>query len=74
MQKSMPDVLKMFNVIFNACIKYWGLTPCELSELIKRYNLFSYVEENEELLNSYGPKGLAQVLESYVKESGGAIR
>ncbi len=41
MLRPISDTLDMFDVIFNACIKYWGLTPCELSELIKRYNLFS---------------------------------
>ena len=52
----------------------WQLSYDEMADLIGRYKLASYIEENEEEINEYGVDGaLEYMLEQYIIRNGGKL-
>lgn len=44
-------------VIMQACMAKWGLTLEQMAQAVKKYNIASIIEQNEDWLNHYGQAG-----------------
>ena len=54
-------------------MKAWGKNNFELSAIMNKYNLLSYVDASYEIFNTMGIKGVIEDLESFIAEQGGSI-
>lgn len=73
------DYSREDNVLtFKICLvpilmKAWGKNNFDLSVIMSKYNLLSYVDASYEIFNTMGIKGVIEDLESFVEEQGGSV-
>lgn len=60
------NVLNMQITIANNMKHEWNIDFCEVSELLDKYDLLSYIDGCYEIFNSMGIKGILQDLKSYI--------
>ena len=60
-------------VIMQACMAKWGLTLEQMAQAVKKYNIASIIEQNEDWLNRYGPAGAVLVIEKFILRDWGAL-
>lgn len=60
-------------VVMQACMAKWGLTLEQMAQAVKKYNIASIIEENEDWLNFYGPAGAVVILEWLILKDCGAL-
>lgn len=60
-------------VIMQACMAKWGLALEQMAQAVKKYNIASIIEENEDWLNFYGPEGAVLVIEKFILRDWGAL-
>ena len=64
------NVLNMQITIANCMKREWNLDFCEVSELLDKYDLLSYIDVCYEEYNSMGIKGILQDLKCYMDAIG----
>ncbi len=52
----------------------WGKSFSELSDLLRKYDVLSYIDVCYENYNSIGNQGIIADLEDYIKMQGGDVR
>lgn len=67
------SVVRLSFILFRECSKIWDIPFCKLSELIKDFNLASYITENEFFLNHYGKETCVDEIGKYIAKCGGSI-
>ena len=67
------NVLNMQITIVNYMKQEWNLDFSEISDLLDKYDLFSYIDICYEKYNSMGIKGIMQDLKSYIDAMEGAV-
>ena len=60
-------------VVMQACMAKWGLTLEQMAQAVKKYNIASIIEQNEDWLNHYGPAGAVLVVEEFILRDWGAL-
>ena len=60
-------------VIMQACMAKWGLTLEQMAQAVKKYNIASIIEQNEDWLNFYGPAGAVVRVEQLILKDCGAL-
>lgn len=60
-------------VVMQACMAKWGLTLEQMAQAVKKYNIASIIEQNEDWLNHYGPAGAVLVIEKFILRGWGAL-
>ena len=60
-------------VVMQACMAKWGLTLEQMAQAVKKYNIASIIEQNEDWLNHYGPAGAVLVIEKSILRDWGAL-
>lgn len=60
-------------VAMQACMAKWGLTLEQMAQAVKKYNIASIIEQNEDWLNHYGPAGAVLVIEKFILRDWGAL-
>lgn len=60
-------------VIMQACMIKWGLTLEQMAQAVKKYNIASIIEQNEDWLNFYGPAGAVVIVEHFILRDWGAL-
>lgn len=54
-------------------MKAWGKNNFELSAIMDKYSLLSYIDDSYEIFNTMGIKGVIEDLEGFIKAQGGSI-
>ena len=60
-------------VVMQACMAKWGLTLEQMAQAVKKYNIASIIEQNEDWLNFYGPAGAVVIVERLILKDCGAL-
>ena len=60
------NILNMQITIANSMKQEWDIDFCEVSDLLDKYDLLSYISTCYEEYNSMGIKGILQDLRSYM--------
>lgn len=60
-------------VIMQACMAKWGLTLEQMAQAVKKYNIASIIEENEDWLNFYGQEGAVVIVEWLILKDCGEL-
>lgn len=74
MTKRDKEVLNMQLVLIPILAKTWGKTYSELSDILKKYDVLSYIDVCYENYNSTGVQGIIDDLEDYIAIQGGCVR
>ena len=67
------EVLNMQLVLIPILAEAWNKTYSELSDLMKKYDILSYIDVCYENYNSTGNQGIIEDLQDYVKMQGGSV-
>ena len=67
------EVLNMQLVLIPILSEAWGKTYTELSDLLKKYDVLSYIDVCYENYNSTGNQGIIDDLEEYIEMQGGSV-
>lgn len=67
------NVLEAKIVIMNALQKEFNIPFNELSDILKKYNIFWYIDLCYEAFNSMGIKGILLDIKNFIEEQGGSI-
>ena len=67
------EVLNMQLVLIPILSETWGKTYTELSDLLKKYDVLSYIDVCYENYNSTGNQGIIDDLEEYIEMQGGSV-
>ena len=68
------EVLNMQLVLIPILARAWGKSYAELSDVLKKYDVLSYIDVCYENYNSLGNQGIIDDLEDYIKMQGGDVR
>lgn len=68
------EFFEMCNLVFRDCFEFWKISPAQMRELAIKYKLASHILKLDDLLNSYGPGGVAEIMERHINRSGGTVR
>lgn len=60
-------------VVMQACMAKWGLTLEQMAQAVKKYNIASIIEQNEDWLNFYGQEGAVVIVEWLILKDWGAL-
>ena len=67
------EVLNMQLVLIPILAEAWNKTYSELSDLLKKYDMLSYIDVCYENYNSTGNQGIIDDLQNYVEMQGGSV-
>ena len=67
------EVLNMQLVLIPVLAEAWKKTYSELSDLLKKYDVLSYIDVCYENYNSTGNQGIINDLEDYIEMQGGRV-
>ena len=67
------EVLNMQLVLIPVLAKAWKKTYSELSDLLKKYDVLSYIDVCYEAYNSTGKQGIIDDLQDYIEMQGGRV-
>ena len=67
------EVLNMQLVLIPILAKAWKKTYSELSDLLKKYDVLSYIDVCYEAYNSTGNQGIIDDLKDYIEMQGGKV-
>ena len=67
------EVLNMQLVLIPVLAEAWKKTYSELSDLLKKYDVLSYIDVCYEKYNSTGNQGIIDDLKEYIEVQGGSI-
>ena len=67
------EVLNMQLVLIPMLAKAWKKTYSELSDLLKQYDVLSYIDVCYENYNSTGNQGIINDLKEYIEMQGGKV-
>ena len=67
------EVLNMQLVLIPVLAEAWKKTYSELSDLLKKYDVLSYIDVCYENYNSTGNQGIIDDLKDYIEMQGGSI-
>ena len=67
------EVLNMQLVLIPVLAEAWNKTYSELSDLLKKYDVLSYIDVCYEDYNSTGNQGIINDLEAYIEMQGGRV-
>ncbi|SEF92445.1 DUF3791 domain-containing protein [Lachnospira multipara] len=67
------EVLNMQLVLIPVLAEAWKKTYSELSDLLKKYDVLSYIDVSYENYNSTGNQGIIDDLQDYIEMQGGRI-
>lgn len=67
------EVLNMQLVLIPILAEAWNKTYSELSDILKEYDVLSYIDVCYENYNSTGNQGIIDDLQDYIKMQGGRI-
>ena len=67
------EVLNMQLVLIPILAEAWKKTYFELSDLLKKYDILSYIDVCYENYNSTGNQGIIDDLQDYVEMQGGSV-
>lgn len=67
------EVLNMQLVLIPILAEAWNKTYSELSDLLKKYDILSYIDVCYENYNSTGNQGIIDDLKDYVEMQGGSV-
>lgn len=68
------SVVRLSFILFRECLSKWGISFYKMAELIKNFNLVSYIVKNEFFLNHYGKETCVDEIEKYIIEKGGGFK
>ena len=68
------EVLNMQLVLIPLLAAAWKKTYAELSDILQKYNVLSYIDVCYESYNSTGNQGIINDLQDYIEMQGGSIR
>ena len=66
-------VLNMQVTLIPILMRSWNVSSKELSEIMDKYDLLSYIDVCYEMYNSMGNQGIVEDLENYIEIQGGKI-
>lgn len=72
-QSREDNVLTFKICLIPILMKAWGKDNFEISALLNKYAILSYVDASYEIFNTMGIKGVIEDLEGYIKEQGGSV-
>ena len=67
------EVLNMQLVLIPVLAETWKMTYSKLSDLIKKYDVLSYIDVCYENYNSTGNQGIINDLQDYIEMQGGRV-
>ena len=67
------EVLNMQLVLIPVLAEAWKKTYSELSDLLKKYDVLSYIDIYYENYNSTGNQGIIDDLQDYIEMQGGRV-
>ena len=67
------EVLNMQLVLIPVLAEAWKKTYSELSDLLKKYDVLSYIDICYEKYNSTGNQGIIDDLQDYIEMQGGRV-
>ncbi|WP_026666808.1 DUF3791 domain-containing protein [Butyrivibrio sp. AE2005] len=67
------EVLNMQLTLIPALAEAWNKTYSELSDILKEYDVLSYIDVCYENYNSTGNQGIIDDLQDYIQMQGGRI-
>ena len=67
------EVLNMQLVLIPVLAEAWKKTYSELSDLLKKYDVLSYIDVCYENSNSTGNQGIIDDLQDYIEMQGGRV-
>ena len=67
------EVLNMQLVLMPILAKTWKKTYSELSDLLKKYDVLSYIDVGYEADNSTANQGIIDDLQDYIEMQGGRV-
>ena len=67
------EVLNMQLVLIPVLAEAWNKTYSELSDILKKYDVLSYIDVCYENYNSTGNQGIINDLEDYIEMQGGRV-
>ena len=67
------EVLNMQLVLIPILAKAWKKTYSELSDLLKKHDVLSYIDVYYEAYNSTGNQGIINDLQDYIEMQGGRV-
>ena len=67
------EVLNMQLVLIPVLAEAWKKTYSELSDLLKKYDVLSYIDVCYENYNSIGNQGIIDDLQDYIEMQGGRV-
>ena len=67
------EVLNMQLVLIPVLAEAWNKTYSELSDLLKKYDVLSYIDVCYENYNSTGNQGIIDDLQDYIEMQGGRV-
>ena len=67
------EVLNMQLVLIPILAKAWKKTYSELSDLLKKYDVLSYIDVCYEVYNSTGNQGIIDDLQDYIEMQGSLL-
>ena len=67
------EVLNMQLVLIPVLAETWNKTYSELSDLLKKYDVLSYIDVCYENYNSTGNQGIIDDLQDYIEMQGGRV-
>jgi hypothetical protein len=67
------EVLNMQLVLIPILAEAWKKTYFELSDLLKKYDVLSYIDVCYEKYNSTGNQGIIDDLQDYIEMQGGRV-
>ncbi len=67
------EVLNMQLTLIPILAKAWKKTYSELSDMLVKYDVLSYIDVSYEIYNSMGNQGIVNDLEDYIKLQDGSI-
>lgn len=73
MEKREKEVLNMQLVLVPILAQAWGKSYTELSWILKKYNVLSYIDVCYENYNSTGNQGIINDLQEFIEMQGGSV-
>ena len=73
MEQRDREVLNMQLTLIPILAKAWKKTYSELSDMLVKYDMLSYIDVSYEIFNSMGNQGIINDLEDFIKLQDGSI-
>ena len=61
----------IFALTTDFCMRAWKVDTYKMAEIVDKYNLATFVKENEFDLNGLGPMGMVESVERHIRWCGG---